>query len=366
MSSKLTPIRLLIGCILIVFATAGCFREGFDDEQVNIVSENIPTATTQPTLIPSETSVPSETPIPSTPTETPVNTTLLFFPPTDTAAPTITISPTYTPSWTYTPSNTPTNTATHTPTYTDTPTPTPTHTNTPTPEFSAQNFDRPIADTGNVEPVGTAVAQIGPFELTATRFVFDITQTAAWSLTQTAFAQGIGITPSVTPFIPPTLTPTLPQPTPNFGGGTGSTDTSGEYQRPGQFCYHEVQRGDTLFRLSLRYGVPVLTIAADSNVPNPNLIIVGDTLAIRGCGTTGIFPAATSTPTPTGNTNPGTDNGGGTTNPGACDVYTIQQGDTLYSIARNYGLSVQQLANYNGIVNWSYIRMLDELLIPCA
>jgi len=44
--------------------------------------------------------------------------------------------------------------------------------------------------------------------------------------------------------------------------------------------------------------------------------------------------------------------------------YTVQRGDTLYSIARRYGTTVTAIAQVNGILNPAYIRVGQVLLIP--
>ena len=44
--------------------------------------------------------------------------------------------------------------------------------------------------------------------------------------------------------------------------------------------------------------------------------------------------------------------------------YTVQRGDTLYSIARRYGTTVTAIAQANGILNPAYIRVGQVLLIP--
>ena len=44
--------------------------------------------------------------------------------------------------------------------------------------------------------------------------------------------------------------------------------------------------------------------------------------------------------------------------------YTVQRGDTLYSIARRYGVTVTAIAQANGILNPAYIRVGQVLLIP--
>ena len=61
----------------------------------------------------------------------------------------------------------------------------------------------------------------------------------------------------------------------------------------------EVQPSDpNLYRISLQFGIPYMSIARQTNMVNPNMIHVGDTLIIPGCGTTGYQPPPTSTPAP--------------------------------------------------------------------
>jgi LysM repeat protein len=55
--------------------------------------------------------------------------------------------------------------------------------------------------------------------------------------------------------------------TPVPGGSTGGTT-------------YTIQQGDTLFALSLRFGVPVNSIAAANGISNINLIYMGQTLTI--------------------------------------------------------------------------------------
>ena len=45
-------------------------------------------------------------------------------------------------------------------------------------------------------------------------------------------------------------------------------------------------------------------------------------------------------------------------------IYTIEQGDTLYSIARQFDVSVDALIELNNIANPDVIRAGDELFIP--
>lgn len=91
-----------------------------------------------------------------------------------------------------------------------------------------------------------------------------------------------GTTP--TPVPSTTVTPATATPTP----GQPSTNI------------HVVARGENLYRIALRYGTTVSTLAAYNNISNPNLIFVGQRLVVPATGTT----VPTVTPIPGGGTSP--------------------------------------------------------------
>ena len=47
---------------------------------------------------------------------------------------------------------------------------------------------------------------------------------------------------------------------------------------------HVVQRGENLFRIGLRYGIPYQTLAAYNGIPNPHLIYEGQVIRIPPSG----------------------------------------------------------------------------------
>jgi LysM repeat protein len=100
---------------------------------------------------------------------------------------------------------------------------------------------------------------------------------------------------------------------------------------------HVVRPGENLYRIALRYGTTVRAIAAANHISNPNLIYVGQRLVI-----------------PTG---------GSTVPPGSC-TYVVRRGDTLYSIARHFGVSLTTLVSVNHIANPSLIYVGQRLVIP--
>ena len=66
-----------------------------------------------------------------------------------------------------------------------------------------------------------------------------------------------------------------------------------------------------------------------------------------------------------GNYNQGNNNHGNN-GPQQCDAtYRVKRGDSLSEIARHYGVSVNQLANANGIRNANRIYAGQVLCIPC-
>jgi LysM repeat protein len=317
--------QLIVSLICVMVVTTACFRAGVDEEQPNAVSQRI---TDEPTDLPTNT--PTEDILPTLePTTEVAEATVQVIAAIDT--------------------DTPTPTETPTPTATDTPTNTPTATATETEVFVAQSLFSPT-------PNGAAQA-IDPFQLTATQLVASATFGAGIPFTQTAiFLQGPSATPTATATFANVQTDggfgvtTIPQ--------QGGVVTDGGINLNGQDCVHEVRRGDNLFRISIYYGVPINQIATYStnNITNPNIISLGQRIIIPGCGTTPGLPPPTSTPGPDGFNTPIT---GGCTRP-----YTVQQGDTLFSISLRCGVSVLDLQYANRIINPNYIDIGTVLTIP--
>ncbi len=102
-----------------------------------------------------------------------------------------------------------------------------------------------------------------------------------------------------------------------------------------------VQRGDTLFSIARLHGLDVTALSRANGIVNPSLIYVGQRLVIPQAGAT---PPAAAT--------------GG--------VYVVRYGDTLYSIARVYGVTPWAIAQANGLHNLNAIYAGQRLTIPGA
>ena len=315
--------------------------------------------------------------------------------------PTFTVTPseTFVPTVTLTPSETAIVLVTEV-TATATATPTATPTLTPVQNFLAQS-----AQEATIAPD----VVVNEFQLTATAIVAGATATIDAQFTATALAAGIGLPTQI-----PTVDLVATQAasfvvTPNVA----PTNSIAVVVVPGADCIHEVRAEDrSLYRLSLAYGLTVNEVATVNGIINPDIISVGQRLTIPGCGTTGGIPPATSTPIPTivssfsvGTT--GSQTGGATSAvfvvppdgdcswgttvifPSGCPTgvttsalttdgtgtggatagtasrrHTVQQGESLFAISLQYGVSMSEIAALISITNVDYIDLGDVLLIP--
>lgn len=121
-------------------------------------------------------------------------------------------------------------------------------------------------------------------------------------------------------------------------GGSGSAAASSTYR---------IAPGDTLYGIAARYGLSAQEIASLNGLTDPNVIFAGQDLALPG----GVAAQAVT---------------GGSEN--ASSSYTVQPGDTLWSIAALHGMTVAQLveANRGSIVNENLIYTGQVLSIPGA
>lgn len=100
---------------------------------------------------------------------------------------------------------------------------------------------------------------------------------------------------------------------------------------------HVVQRGETLFSIAVRYGTTTQAVANANGLSNPNYIYAGQRLRIPSAGGGAVATSGT---------------------------YTVQRGDTLYSIAARHGTTVNAIMSTNGLANASYIYAGQRLTIP--
>ncbi|MFE8698971.1 LysM peptidoglycan-binding domain-containing protein [Cytobacillus sp. FJAT-53684] len=93
---------------------------------------------------------------------------------------------------------------------------------------------------------------------------------------------------------------------------------------------HVVQQNQSLTGIAQAYGSSVNDIVEANELPNPNNLVVGQTLVIPIVG----------------------------------QFYWVQSGDSLYSISRKFGMSYQELASVNGISINRPLQIGYRLYIP--
>jgi LysM repeat protein len=120
---------------------------------------------------------------------------------------------------------------------------------------------------------------------------------------------------------------------------------------PGPYEY-TVQPGDTLGDLAFRFDVSTLAIIEANNLLTPDSLLVGSTLIIPGY--TPDAPQASG----------GTAGGAATGNTDDFVRYTVQPSDTFFSIAQEFGIDPDDLAQANNISDRNVIQVGQELVIP--
>jgi LysM repeat protein len=133
-------------------------------------------------------------------------------------------------------------------------------------------------------------------------------------------------------FVPPPTpapTPTVPTPTPDVG----------------RVREHTVAAGDTYTSLAKRYETTVSAIAKANPGVDPTRLRIGQRLLIPPAEPR-VTGEATEAVLPSG-----------------VQIYTVQSGDTLTSIARRHGTTVSVLRELNGLTS-DRILVNQELMVP--
>lgn len=148
--------------------------------------------------------------------------------------------------------------------------------------------------------------------------------------------------------------------------------------------YHVVKKGETLGRIASKYGVTVTSLKSLNRlhstslrvgqkllvkkgttvkVPNPNAKTVKDTTNAIAQNATDSVTTNTDTVANAPAKSPQEIKPVPQTQPDYTS-YTIRQGDTLSSIARRYGTTANEIAQYNNLANKDALRIGQKLKIP--
>jgi murein DD-endopeptidase MepM/ murein hydrolase activator NlpD len=109
---------------------------------------------------------------------------------------------------------------------------------------------------------------------------------------------------------------------------------------PGVPLEYVVAPGDTIFRVAARFGANIASIAQRNRISNPALLFAGQRLVIREGSASGDEGLRTGW------------------------IHTVGRGETLYSIAVRYTLSTDQLMKANGLAAPHILYVGQKLIIP--
>ena len=105
-----------------------------------------------------------------------------------------------------------------------------------------------------------------------------------------------------------------------------------------QKIIYTIKKDDTLWDISIKYGVTIQNLVTWNSIRNPNLIYTGNQLVIYLNGESNNYIDSKIR-------------------------YTVKRGDNLWNIARRYGTTVRQLVNQNRIRNPNLIYPGQVLII---
>jgi murein DD-endopeptidase MepM/ murein hydrolase activator NlpD len=108
-----------------------------------------------------------------------------------------------------------------------------------------------------------------------------------------------------------------------------------------------VQSGDTLYSIARANGVTVEDLATANGIGYPYAVRIGQSLRLPGA------PRTVATPGPARQVRSA-----------GASTHSVAPGETLYGVARKYGVNVSDLAAANGLTTASGIRIGQRLTIP--
>ena len=111
--------------------------------------------------------------------------------------------------------------------------------------------------------------------------------------------------------------------------------------------YYFVKSGDNLDNLADQWNTTVKNIVSINNITNPNFLFIGQKLQI---------PSEYLDKLNSANVNKNNDN--------YSLSYTVKMGDSLWSIAKKFGISIEQLSNINGLRKQNFLHIGQKLQIP--
>ena len=232
-----------------------------------------------------------------------------------------------------------------------------------------------------LDTTATVPAQLGPASPTFPPITIIAASNTPASVASTATSAPEVTSESSTTFITPgsPLGPNVTMTTPTASGGAVTSTPSGLITptaldltsdnpapelNPEDPCTYTVRPGDTVYRIAIGHDTSVAAMQeANPDLTGENPVIhPGDLLKIPDCEA---GPAVNATPSATGIA-PIIAPAGETATPinVGGQTYKVQRGDTLYTIAQRFGVTMSSIIAANNIDNPDRLSVGQELVIP--
>lgn len=141
----------------------------------------------------------------------------------------------------------------------------------------------------------------------------------------------------------------------NSGNNTNSSGNSNISAGTGQTSgiKYTVKLGDSVWKIANDHGISMNQLIEWNNIKN-NFVYPGQQLIVSNGG------SSSSTTTNTGNASSSSNNAGSTAASGT--KYTVKSGDSVWSVSNKYGISMNQLIQWNNIKN-NFIYPGQQLIV---
>ncbi len=140
----------------------------------------------------------------------------------------------------------------------------------------------------------------------------------------------------------------------------GAAKVAAAAVEPPPVTRHRVRRGETLSSIARRHGVSIDALRAANDIRG-STIHPGDSLLIPGSGAEATMASVAAPRDELASQLP---EGERASVPAKPRVHTVTSGDTLWGVARSYGVTVPALAAANGIATQSALALGSRLEIP--
>jgi len=165
----------------------------------------------------------------------------------------------------------------------------------------------------------------------------------------------------------PTATPTIQdgESTPANNNVPGLQPTPTAIGADGGACEYVVASGDNLFRIALNNNVVLADLLAANNLAENSIIQPGQVLLLPDCEEEANVPTSSEDTGETRQADPITEVNTPLA-PAASDttIHVVSSGETLGSIARLYGVTIEAITEANNLTNPDSLAIDQELIIP--